>query len=138
MLRAGEQRGILQLVLDVRGRESVFMDTHIDFRGDDTERLMNAAEILRSLNISRTPDDPVRGFQRYPGQPHPPGDRRGFHRRMGGRRRGRGIYYSRREAAQADRFHLGFEAPAIVPVRLWVPESEASDHLPVVGEFRLR
>jgi len=23
-------------------------------------------------------------------------------------------------------------------IRLWVPQSEASDHLPVVGEFRLR
>jgi len=32
MLRPGEQRGILQLKLDVRGREVVIMNTHIDFR----------------------------------------------------------------------------------------------------------
>jgi endonuclease/exonuclease/phosphatase (EEP) superfamily protein YafD len=28
--------------------------------------------------------------------------------------------------------------PPITALRVWVPESEASDHLPVVGEFRLR
>ena len=49
MLRPGEQRGLLQIVLDVHGRELVFMDTHIDYRGDDTERLQNAAEILEAM-----------------------------------------------------------------------------------------
>jgi endonuclease/exonuclease/phosphatase (EEP) superfamily protein YafD len=28
--------------------------------------------------------------------------------------------------------------PSIKALRLWVPQSEASDHLPVVGEFSLR
>ena len=45
MLRTNEQRGILQLTLEVHGRRLVFMNTHIDYRGDDTERLLNAREI---------------------------------------------------------------------------------------------
>ena len=45
MIREGEQRGLLQLVLEAQGEEFVFMNTHIDYRGDDTERIMNVAEI---------------------------------------------------------------------------------------------
>jgi endonuclease/exonuclease/phosphatase (EEP) superfamily protein YafD len=26
----------------------------------------------------------------------------------------------------------------VVPVKLWVPQSEASDHLPLTGEFQIR
>lgn len=45
MIREGEQRGLLQLVLEAQGEEFVFMNTHIDYRGDDTERVMNVGEI---------------------------------------------------------------------------------------------
>src|SRR5450759_2196656 len=37
MLRTNEQRGLLQLTLNVRGRKLLFMNTHIDYRGDDSE-----------------------------------------------------------------------------------------------------
>ena len=40
-----EQRGLLQLILDVRGREIVFMATHIDYRPDDAARWSNVGEI---------------------------------------------------------------------------------------------
>ncbi len=45
MIRPGEQRGLLQLVLEVHGEEIVAMNTHIDYRQDDTERVMNVAEV---------------------------------------------------------------------------------------------
>lgn len=45
MIREGEQRGLLQLVLEAQGEEFVFMNTHIDYRGDDTERISNVGEI---------------------------------------------------------------------------------------------
>lgn len=48
MIREGEQRGLLQLVLDVRGQEIVVMNTHIDFREDDSERVMNVGEIRQT------------------------------------------------------------------------------------------
>jgi len=38
-------RGILQLLLDVRGREIVFMATHVDHRPDDAARWSNVGEI---------------------------------------------------------------------------------------------
>src|SRR5947209_7660359 len=54
MIRTGEQRGLLQLTLRVHGRELVFMNTHIDYRADDTERLMNITEIQALLNEYRS------------------------------------------------------------------------------------
>ena len=45
MLRTNEQRGLLQLTLEIHGRQCVLMNTHIDYRGDDTERLLNVREI---------------------------------------------------------------------------------------------
>ena len=49
MIREGEQRGLLQLVLDVRGQEVVFMNTHIDYREDDAERVSNVGEIREAV-----------------------------------------------------------------------------------------
>ena len=45
MERKDEQRGALQATLNINGRQVVFINTHIDFRKDDSERLNNAAEI---------------------------------------------------------------------------------------------
>ena len=45
MLRTNEQRGLLQVTVEVFGRPVVFMNTHIDYRRDDTERLLNVREI---------------------------------------------------------------------------------------------
>ncbi len=41
MLREGEQRGVIHMILDVDGRELLFLNTHIDYRRDDSERLKN-------------------------------------------------------------------------------------------------
>lgn len=45
MIRTGEQRGLMQLVLEVQGNEIAFMNTHIDYRQDDSERVMNVKEL---------------------------------------------------------------------------------------------
>lgn len=44
MIRTGEQRGLLQLLLEIKGEEVVFMNTHIDYREDNTERISNVKE----------------------------------------------------------------------------------------------
>jgi len=139
MLRAGEQRGLLQVVLEVHGRELVFLNTHIDFRGDDTERLLNAAEMLEAI-------------QPYHGRPmilcgdfnDTPGSR--THQKIA-----QAFVDAWMAAGAGDGFTIPAEGPrkridyiwtskdpSIEALRLWVPASEASDHLPVVGEFRLR
>lgn len=139
MLRPGEQRGLLQVVLEVHGRELVFLDTHVDYRRDDAERLLNAAEILEVV-------------QSYRGRPvilcgdfnDTPGSR--THQKIA-----QEFTDSWMAAGTGD----GFTMPAPKPdkridyiwtanenpidvLKVWVPVSEASDHLPVVGEFRLR
>ena len=139
MLRPGEQRGLLQVELDVHGRELVFLNTHIDYRPDDDERLLNAAEMLEVI-------------QAYRGQPiilcgdfnDTPGSR--THQKLA-----QAFADTWAAAGTADGFTIPAEQPRkridyiwlakespIDVLRLWVPQSEASDHLPVVGEFRLR
>lgn len=45
MLRAGEQRGLLQTTIDFDGETIAFMATHLDYRPDPAERLSNVQEI---------------------------------------------------------------------------------------------
>ena len=45
MVRPGEQRGLLQLVLEVKGEEILFINTHLDHRQGDTDRVSGAGEI---------------------------------------------------------------------------------------------
>jgi len=45
MLRTNEQRGLLQATVAVHGRPLVFMNTHIDHRRDDAERLQSVREL---------------------------------------------------------------------------------------------
>jgi endonuclease/exonuclease/phosphatase family metal-dependent hydrolase len=68
MLQVGEQRGVLSVVLDVRGRDVLFVNTHLDYRPNDAERLMNAEGHRRRRR--QDAGDPLRRFQRCPGQPH--------------------------------------------------------------------
>ena len=45
MLRTNEQRGLLQVTVEALKHPLVLMNTHIDYRGDDAERLLNVKEI---------------------------------------------------------------------------------------------
>jgi endonuclease/exonuclease/phosphatase family metal-dependent hydrolase len=139
MLRTGEQRGILQVVLKVQGRELAFMNTHVDYRADDTERLSNVAEIQQII-------------QSYRGRPmilcgdfnDTPGSRTC-------RKLGESFNDAWASVAAGDGFTIPAENPrkridyiwigndgSILPLKAWVPESAASDHRPVVAEFRFQ
>lgn len=139
MIRPNEQRGILQLVFDVRGREVVFMNTHIDSRADDAERWLNIGEI--EMLTKKCGDMPVILCGDFNNQPN-------------------GRIYERLNQAFQDTWAKvgagdGFGFPANIPNRridyiwytqpevlkprkAWLPQSEASDHLPLVAEFELR
>ncbi len=139
MLRPDEQRGLLQVMLELRGREMVFMDTHVDFRADDTERLANVAELLEVLLA-------------YHGRPiilcgdfnDTPGSR--THQRLAQEftdtwtvvGAGDGLTIpAEKPRKRIDYIWLSKDA-GIEPLKAWVPRSDASDHLPVVAEFRFR
>ncbi|MCZ7637177.1 MAG: endonuclease/exonuclease/phosphatase family protein [Verrucomicrobia bacterium] len=136
MLRPAEQRGVLQLVLEVHGRELLFLNTHIDYRPDDAERLANVAQFREVL-------------AQYPGLPavfagdfnDTPGSR--THHAMS--EHWTDVWAS---AGAGDGFTIPSQAPnkridylwirkdaPLRAVHAWVPTSTASDHLPVVADF---
>jgi endonuclease/exonuclease/phosphatase family metal-dependent hydrolase len=139
MLRPGEQRGLLQVVLDVHGRELVFLDTHVDYRGDDAERLLNAAEILEAIQAYRGQPTILCGdFNDTPGSRTHQKIASAFRDAWAAAGTGEGFTIpAEQPRKRIDYIWLGKE-PSLDVLRVWVPPSEASDHLPVVGEFGLR
>jgi endonuclease/exonuclease/phosphatase family metal-dependent hydrolase len=139
MLRPGEQRGILQLKLDVRGREVMFMNTHIDHRPDDSERLLNTETISQLFtNYSGTPIVLCGDFNDVP-------ESRVYEKLAA-------LFVdSWKAAGSGPGLTIPAESPKkridyiwisrggpITPLRMWVPNSQASDHLPIVAEFEFR
>ena len=138
MLRPGEQRGVLQVVLEVNGREVLFMNTHIDYRPDDAERLMNVAELKAIVaGAGQRPVILVGDFNATPES-----------RTITSLRAflsdtwelvGQGAGFSipvKKPAKRID--YVWITQAAVEPLRIEVLRSEASDHLPVLAELRLR
>ena len=139
MLRPGEQRGLLQVVLDVQGRELVFLDTHIDYHGDDAERLLSAAEILEAVQGYRGRPMILCGdFNDTPGSRTYEKIAQDFTDTWMTAGTGDGFTIPAEKPRKRIDYIWTLKNPSIEALRVWVPESEASDHLPVVGEFRLR
>jgi endonuclease/exonuclease/phosphatase family metal-dependent hydrolase len=139
MVGSTEQRGLLQAHIKIGDREVVVMNTHIDHRRGDEERL----ESVKQFDgvIQKKAELPIifcGDFNDLPGS----------------------RTYERMNALLDDSWKLigkgeGWTIPAerprrridyiwiskknsIVPLRAWVPETEASDHRPVVVEFQLK
>lgn len=142
MIRPGEQRGLLCLVLEVRGREIVVMNTHIDYRPEDTERLMNVDEILLLVRtFSPRPVILCGDFNDTP-------ESRTIAKLSGAfvdtwtlEEIGEGFTYP--TAGPKKRIDYVFSSrdntsvPALRGISARVIHSEASDHLPVLVEFEL-
>lgn len=137
MLRPGEQRGILQLTLNVHGRELIFMDTHVDYRGEDTERLKNVAEIQELIrHYSGRPMILCGDFNDTPGSRTYDTLAAQFNDAWAAAGTGEGLTIpSDKPKKRIDYIWISKGAP-ITPLKTWVPQSDGSDHLPVVGEFR--
>lgn len=69
MLRDGEQRGLLQTTLDIRGHRLSFWNTHIDHRPDNSERLSNVEEIRAMLAANKEPVVLTGDFNDLPDRP---------------------------------------------------------------------
>lgn len=143
MIRTGEQRGLLQLVLDVRGQEVVVMNTHIDYRQDDSERVLNVAEIRDS--VRRYQPRPVLlcgDFNDIPASRTAVRMKEDFVDSWEVAGTGNGFSYSASEPVKRiDYIFVSKPAPGkpfvLRPVSAMVVQSDASDHLPVVVEFRI-
>lgn len=138
MLRPGEQRGVLQLVLDVRGRDVLFLNTHLNYGADDAERLSNARELKQMVAAAGTMPVILCGD---------------FNARPESRTieefatfltdawtlAGTGNGYTIPVTKPARRIdYIWISKESIVPQKLEVLHSEASDHLPIVAALRLR
>jgi endonuclease/exonuclease/phosphatase family metal-dependent hydrolase len=139
MLRPNEQRGILQLTLAVHGRNVVFMNTHIDSRADDAERWLNLGEIQALARAQDNLPVVVAGdFNDTPGSR--------VYRRMqqsfkdAWKTAGAGDGWTFPAAQPRKRIdYVWFSLPETLTVTsAYVTPSEASDHLPLVVEFRFR
>jgi len=139
MIRPNEQRGILQLTLDVHGRELVFMNTHIDSRADDAERWLNVGEM--EILAKAHNDTPVILCGDFNNQP-----KGRVHERLS-----QTFSDTWMQVGQGDGFtfpankpdrridYIWFTRPDVLtPRKAWLPKTEASDHLPLVAEFELR
>lgn len=137
MLRPGEQRGLLQVVLSISGRDVLFLDTHLDFRPDDAERLSNVEEIQQVVSAAGTmPVILVGDFNTVP--------ETATHQKIKAflsdawELVGQGPGFTISAAKPSKRIDYVFiSRPAIEALRMEVLSSIASDHLPVLAELRL-
>lgn len=139
MIRPNEQRGIIQMILDVHGRKVLFMATHIDYRQDNTERLLNVAQIKEI--IKQYPGLPIilcGDFNDFPGSTVYSEMRKSFSDTWHLVGNGKGLTYPSPEPKQRIDYIWISPDKTIQPLIAWVPDTKASDHRPFVAEFRLK
>jgi endonuclease/exonuclease/phosphatase family metal-dependent hydrolase len=136
MLRPGEQRGVLQAVVDVRGRDLLFLATHIDYRPDDSERIENVAQFREILaQYGSLPALFGGDFNDTPGSRTYQGMAALFEDTWPTAGQGEGFTIPSRNPNKRIDYLWMRQGTPLRPVRAWVPRTEASDHLPVVAEF---
>ncbi len=138
MLIPNEQRGILQAILDVGGREVVFMNTHIDYRRDDKERWANLDEIEGlAAQYAGTPVLLCGDFNSVPTSRIIQRLTNTFDDTWAKVGEGEGLTIpANKPTKRIDYLWVTKDGP-IKPLKSWVPVTEASDHRPVMAEFRM-
>lgn len=134
MLHPGEQRGLLEVIVDIHGHPLAFWNTHIDHRPDDRERWSNVEEVRDRVAASPIPVIVAGDFNDLPGSRvhlalnqflldvwdeagHGPG----------------ATFPHTRTPRRIDYIWLDRRFP-LYPVSARVLESDASDHLPLLIE----
>jgi len=140
----GEQRGLLQAEIIVGNQKIVFMNTHLDHRPDETQRLMSVEQIIQTQYAYRGLPAIITGdFNDIPGSNmhlkmkeyyedvwEVYGDGDGFTFRSDNPdRRIDYIFYSNRLVKDDTR--------KLRPVSIEVLDTQASDHLPILAVFVL-
>lgn len=133
MLHDGEQRGALQVVVDVRGRELLFVSTHLDHRADDAERVDSVAQIRGLIAGSGSLPIVIGGdFNDTPGSRMYAGMAEMFDDPWTAVGSGDGFTIpSTGPKSRIDYLWIR-KAAGLVPKGMIVLPTEASDHLPVV------
>ncbi len=139
MVRPNEQRALQQVILDVNGRKVLFLNTHIDYRPEDDERLLHAVEIKDALKRYPTLPTILTGdFNDYPNSPTHNSIKTLFADTWEATGQGDGFtLYSDGPVKRID-YIFYVKSDALKPLKTWVVDTKASDHLPVVTDFTLR
>jgi len=139
MLRKGEQRGLLQTVVSVGGRKLVFMTTHLDFRPADDERMMNVDEIFRTAETYKGVPVVVCGdFNDFPESRVYARMKERFQDAWESAGKGPGWTFSSNEPRRRIDYVWFSKGSNLEALSAWVVSSPASDHMPLVVEFKMR
>ncbi len=140
MIREGEQRGLLKVIVDVYGMKIAFMNTHIDYREDDSERINNIKEINNI--VKEFGDMPVLiagDFNDIPGSRTHLTMKENFFDVWEKIGEGDGFtFHTENPDKRIDYFFLyrnNSLKVKLVPESIEVIYSIASDHLPLIAEF---
>jgi len=136
-LAPGEQRGVQQVVLDVRGREILFINTHIDYRANPAERVLDAEALQQMVTgAGKRPVVMVGDFNAVPTSPFITSVKTFIADAWAIAGEGDGFTIPvKKPTRRIDYVFVSKET--VVPVRLEVIKSIASDHLPLFAELRL-
>lgn len=138
MLRTNEQRGVIQMVLNVNGHKILFMATHIDYRPDNSERLMNVAEMKEI--VKKYPGLPViicGDFNDEPGKRVYKEMKASFGDVWALSGQGNGLTYPSPVPRKRIDYIWISRDKSLKPTIAWVPDTQASDHRPLVAELRV-
>lgn len=133
-LREAERRGMLRVEVRVGGRAVSFVTTHLDYQHDDN-RLYETRQLLGALGAVRGSLVVAGDFNDEPG---------GSSRRLMLTRftdawdaagSGPGLTYPADKPSK--RIDYLFAGPGLKVRRAWVPETQASDHLPLVADLEI-
>lgn len=140
LLAPREQRGVLQLVLDVHGREVLFLNTHLDVGRDEAQRLSSIEELRALVAAAEKQNLPVILLGDFNAAPDS--------RTIAATKTfltdtwdlvGRGPGFTIPVRNPTRRIDFIFITPAsLEPRSISVLQSEASDHLPLIAELQLR
>ncbi len=134
----GEQRGVQQLVLEIHGREVLFMNTHLDARRDPVEREHSADELKEIVaQAGKMPVILCGDFNTRPQTPAYAKVAAVLTDSWGAVGKGDGFTIPvKKPASRID--YIFVSKDSIVPLKMEVLQSEASDHLPIIADVRLR
>jgi len=133
-----EQRGLLEMTLQVHDREVKFSTTHLDFRADDAARWSNVGEISQLIggqNV-RSPVILCGDFNDRPASRVCHRLSETFHDTWLLVGKGDGFTIPAERPNRRIDYIWNYKGNLLKPVKAWVPVTEGSDHRPLVTEFK--